>query len=128
MKKRILSLGFSFVMALAMAAPVYAKETPQTCHISGCNMGECFMDEDCDGICGDHAFVDEDCDGICDNHCYTDEDADGICDHFVDEDADGICDHCHEHGKLAQTVNNPNTNRQRGHHESHHRGCHHGHC
>ncbi|MCM1183921.1 MAG: hypothetical protein NC337_11165 [Roseburia sp.] len=138
MKKKLLGVSLSCVMANAMALtmvftlPVCAEEAPRTCHVGGCDMGQCFTDEDCDGICGDHAFVDEDCDGICDNHCYMDEDCDGVCDYFIDEDADGICDHCHEHGRPAQTAgttaDKPSVSRSRGHHGSHHRGSHRGHC
>ena len=131
MKKTL--VGLSCVMALCAGISVTAAEVqPQTCEIGNCNVGECFMDSDCDGICGDHNFVDEDGDGICDNHCYIDADADGVCDHFVDDDTDGICDHCHEHGKAAQTDCTPRTTTPRtsSHHgNSHHgRSGHHGRC
>lgn len=129
--KKALVIGLSCVMVFSAAIPVMAAETqPQTCGIGNCNIGECFMDNDCDGICGDHTFVDENGDGICDNHCYIDDNADGVCDHYIDDDADGICDHCHEHGKPAQTTTYcaPNTQR-RSHHRGHHgRGHHGGHC
>ena len=131
MKKTL--VGLSCVMVLCAGISVSAAEAqPQTCEIGNCNVGECFMDSDCDGICGDHIFVDEDGDGICDNHCYIDADADGICDHFVDDNVDGICDHCHEHGKTAQTDCTPRTTTPRtsSHHSSSHHGRsgHHGRC
>ena len=128
--KKTLAIGLSCVMIFSAGISVMAAEIqPQTCGIGNCNVGECFMDSDCDGICGDHTFVDENGDGICDNHCYIDENADGICDHFVDDDTDGICDHCHEHGKPAQTTTYcaPQTTQKRGHHSSsHHARGHHG--
>ncbi len=101
--KKMLAVGLVCMMALAPAASVNAAELPATCHIGGCNLGDCFRDADCDGICGDHYFVDENGDGICDNHCYLDADYDGICDYFVDADEDGICDHCHDHGRPVQS-------------------------
>lgn len=131
--KKTLVIGLSCVMALSAAIPAMAAEIqPQTCGIGNCNVGECFMDSDCDGICGDHNFVDENGDGICDNHCYIDANADGICDHFIDDDTDGICDHCHEHGKPVQTAaycapqNNNTTQRSSHHGSSHHGRGHHG--
>lgn len=126
--KKLLGVGLSCFVVLVSGITVFAEEAPQTCHIGGCYMGECFMDTDCDGICGDHAFVDEDGDGICDNHCYIDEDENGICDHFIDDDEDGICDHCHEHGKPVRVNNSRTTQRGSSHHGGHHRGGHHGHC
>lgn len=130
--KKMLVIGLSCFITFSAAVPVMAAETqPQTCGIGNCNVGECFMDNDCDGICGDHVFVDENNDGICDNHCYMDANADGICDYFTDSDADGICDHCHEHGKPQQTTDcTPKSTQGKSHHSSHHgRGGHHrGHC
>lgn len=133
--KKMLAMGVICAIVLAPAASVNAAEILETCHVSGCSLGECFMDTDCDGICGDHYFVDENGDGICDNHCYLDEDSDGICDHFVDADEDGICDHCHDHGKPVQssvgtgsTANYNTYNYGSGHHGRHHGRGHRGHC
>ncbi|MDE6219616.1 MAG: hypothetical protein K2G51_04150 [Lachnospiraceae bacterium] len=137
--KKMLAVGLACMMVLAPAASVSAAELPATCHIGGCNLGDCFKDTDCDGICGDHYFVDEDGDGICDLHCYLDGDCDGICDYFVDADEDGICDHCHDHGRPVQadssvgssSTTNSNTTYYSGHHGGCHgrRGGHHrGHC
>ena len=138
--KKILTATLVCSMLFASTMSVDAAGTPETCHIGGCNLGECFMDTDCDGICGDHDFVDEDNDGICDNHCYLDENADGICDHYVDEDADGICDHCHDHGKPIQSdssvkkaQNSGTTAHHNGRHGKHHSSKkssrhHKGHC
>ena len=115
--KKALAIGLSCFMVLSASIPVMAAEAqPQTCGIGHCNMGECFLDADGDGIC--------------DNHCYWDENEDGICDYFVDDDEDGICDHCHEHGKPAQTTTYcaPQTTQRRGHHGGHHGRGHHGHC
>ncbi len=97
--KKLLAMGLACAVVFAPALSVHAAEEVETCHIGGCNLGECFMDTDGDGICGNHYFVDEDGDGICDFHCYTDTNTDGICDFFVDADEDGVCDHCHDHGK-----------------------------
>lgn len=132
MKKAVI-MGISCFMAFSAVVPVFAAETQTTCKVGNCNVGECFLDEDGDGMCDhyDHCFLDEDGDGICDNHCYIDDNADGICDHFTDEDEDGICDHCHDHGKPAQTDCTPQTvtPRRSSHHSSHHgRGGHHGRC
>ncbi|MDE6917196.1 MAG: hypothetical protein K2P39_10420 [Lachnospiraceae bacterium] len=104
--KKLLAMGLACAVVLAPAFSVHAAQEVQTCHIGGCNLGECFMDTDGDGICGNHYFVDENGDGICDFHCYTDVNADGVCDFFVDADEDGICDHCHDHGNpvLADTL------------------------
>lgn len=124
--KKVFAMGISVLMIVSMAATAFAAETQPTCGIGNCNVGECFLDTDGDGMCDhyDHCFLDEDGDGICDNHCYTDENADGICDLFTDEDADGICDHCHEHGKLAQAdcVPQTTTPRRNSHHSSSHHG------
>lgn len=127
--KKMLAMGIVCAVILAPAVSANAAEVPATCHIGGCNLGDCFKDTDCDGICGDHYFVDEDGDGICDNHCYLDEDADGICDHFIDADEDGICDHCHDHGKPVQSstsVGNTTstTNSTTTYYSGHHGGCH----
>lgn len=97
--KKLLAMGLACAVMLAPAFSVNAAEEVETCHIGGCKLGECFMDTDGDGICGNHYFVDEDGDGVCDFHCYSDVNEDGICDYFVDADEDGICDHCHDHGK-----------------------------
>lgn len=127
--KKMLFMGLACMLAFVPTVSTYAaEETPQTCHVSGCNMGECFVDADCDGICGDHYFIDENGDGICDNHCYLDDNSDGICDYYADADEDGICDHCHDHGKPVQsTYVERNTQRSTatysysgGHHSSHH--------
>lgn len=134
--KKILAMILICTMLFAFTTCAYASEKSAVCQIGGCKLGECFMDTDCDGICGDHDFVDEDKDGICDNHCYLDEDEDGICDHFLDEDGDGICDHCHDHGKavLSDSKQNSGTSYHHGgHHGRHHSGRkggrHHGrHC
>lgn len=135
--KKMLLMGLSSFVIFA-AIPVFAAEAQPVCGIGNCNVGECFMDSDCDGICGDHVFTDENGDGICDYHCYTDENADSVCDYFIDSDADGVCDHCHEHGKPQQTYcapqNQQNQNMQQqnsGHHGSSHHGRsghHRGHC
>jgi len=132
MKKAVV-IGISCFMVFSAGIPTFAAETQNTCKIGNCNVGECFLDEDGDGMCDhyDHCFVDENGDGICDNHCYIDENADGICDYFVDEDTDGICDHCHEHNKPEQTYCAPQTTtpQRYGHHSSHHgHGRHHGGC
>ena len=97
--KKLLAMGLVCTVVFAPALSVHAAEEVETCHIGGCNLGECFMDTDGDGICGNHYFVDEDGDGICDFHCYADTNTDGICDFFVDADEDGVCDHCHDQGK-----------------------------
>lgn len=104
--KKLLAMGLACAVMLAPAFSVNAAEEVATCHIGGCNLGECFTDTDGDGICGNHYFVDENGDGICDFHCYADVNADGVCDYFVDADEDGICDHCHEHDKpvVADTL------------------------
>ncbi len=96
--KKMLAMGLACAIVLAPAISVHAAEV-ETCSIGGCNLGECFMDTDGDGICGNHYFVDQNGDGICDFHSYVDVNADGICDFYVDADEDGICDHCHDHGK-----------------------------
>lgn len=138
--KKVLTAGLVCTMLFASTMSVNATETPATCRIGGCSLGECFMDTDCDGICGDRNFVDENNDGICDNHCYLDENEDGICDHYVDEDADSICDHCHDHGKPVQSgssvkksQNSGTANHHSGHHGKHHSSKknsrhHKGHC
>lgn len=103
----------------ALTAEAHHGNGNRVCGIGGCNLGECFMDADGDGICGDHSFLDENGDGICDNHCYYDGNGDSICDYFVDADEDGVCDHCHDHGKpvIIRT-----TRKSCGHHGSRH-GC-----
>ncbi len=135
--KKILAAGLVCAMALTVTVHVKAEEIPATCHISGCPLGECFMDTDCDGICGNHYFVDTDGNGICDYHCYLDVNADGICDYFIDADEDGICDHCHDHGKPVQpspsiqpAPDNDTTYYYGGHHGRHHgyRGGRHHRC
>lgn len=138
--RKVMTAALVCMMLFAQATSVHAAEISETCYVGGCKLGECFMDTDCDGICGDHYFVDENKDGICDNHCYLDENEDGICDHFVDENADGVCDHCHDHGKPVQSdsgvgkaQNSDITDYRRGHHGRHHSsrrsGRHHsGHC
>ena len=78
--KKLLAMGLACAVVFAPALSVHAAEEVETCHIGECNLGECFMDTDGDGICGNHYFVDEDGDGICDFHCYTDTNTDGICD------------------------------------------------
>lgn len=117
------------ICSIMLSAPILAvaAEKQPTCAIGGCSVGECFMDVDGDGMCGDHCFTDEDGDGICDNHCYTDEDSDGICDYFIDDDSDGVCDHCHEHGKPVKVVQSRRAAR-RSHHSGHRSGHHKGHC
>lgn len=117
------------ICLLVLPAPVLAEaaESQPTCSIGNCNVGECFMDTDGDGMCGDHCFIDENEDGICDNHCYSDEDCDGVCDYFTDGDLDGICDHCHEHGKPAKTVRSRRAVSGR-HHSGHHSRHHRSHC
>lgn len=125
--RRLWITGIICSMALSVPVSAEAAETQPTCNIGGCIIGECFMDTDGDGMCGDHCFTDEDGDGICDDHCYIDEDGDNICDHFTDDDSDGICDHCHEHGKPVKTTRSRRTGR--GRHHSGHRSGHHGsHC
>ena len=123
--KKMLAIGLVCAMVLAPTASVNAGEL---CHAGGCNLGDCFKDIDCDGICGDHYFVDEDGDGICDNHCYLDADLDGICDHFIDADEDGICDHCHDHGKPVQTTTttsgNTTNNNTTSYYSGYHGSCH----
>lgn len=130
--KKVLSIMLVSTMLFASTVSVHASEKSAVCNIGGCKLGECFMDTDCDGICGDHEFVDENMDGICDNHCYLDEDEDGICDHFIDEDEDGICDHCHDHGKvvLSDSKQSSGTTYHHGrHHSGRKGGRHHGrHC
>lgn len=101
--KKMLAMGLACLIVLTPAATVRAAELPPaTCHIGGCNLGDCFRDLDYDGICGDHYFIDQNGDGICDNHCYTDANYDGLCDYYTDADGDGICDHCHNHGRPVQ--------------------------
>lgn len=126
MKKMLLS-GIACFVALSVVLPAEAAQIQPTCSIGGCNAGDCFMDADGDGMCGDHCFLDENGDGICDNHCYTDEDENGVCDFFTDEDSDGICDHCHEHGKTVKNTQSAarstgchGSNQRRGHHGRHH--------
>lgn len=138
--KKMLAVGLVCMTVLAPTVSVNAAELPETCHIGGCDLGDCFRDTDCDGICGDHYFVDENGDGICDNHCYLDADCDGFCDYYTDADEDGICDHCHDHGKPVQSgtsvgnsnsAANNNTTYYGGHRESHcsrRSGHHKGHC
>ena len=124
MKKAVLvGLSCLVVMSASLTVQAHCGGTA-TCSIGGCNLGECFMDYDGDGICGDHCFIDEDGDGICDNHCYTDADCNGICDSFYDDDLDGICDHCHEHGKPVYTQSTTTRRSYRGgcHGGGHHRG------
>ena len=76
--KKLLAMGLACAVVFAPALSVHAAEEVETCHIGECNLGECFMDTDGDGICGNHYFVDEDGDGICDFHCYTDTNTDGM--------------------------------------------------
>lgn len=123
--KKLLITGI--VCSMVLTTPICATAAQPVCGIGGCNVGECFMDADGDGMCGDHCFTDADGDGVCDNHCYIDEDNDGICDHFVDDDEDGICDHCHEHGKPARVVRSRRTGGG-GHHSGRHSGHHGRHC
>lgn len=99
--KKGLAAAAVCLAVLAMPLPVMAA---QTCPVSGCAMGNCFMAADEYGMCGNHCFTDENGDGICDYHCYADEDGDGICDYFADDNGDGICDHCHDHGRPAATA------------------------
>ncbi len=108
--KKLLAMGLACAVMFAPAFSVNAAEEVATCHIGGCNLGECFMDTDGDGICGNHYFVDENDDGICDFHCYADVNADGICDYFVDADEDGICDHCHDHVRALRIIKNITNN------------------
>ncbi len=118
--RKMLAMGLACMIVLAPAASVSAAELPPaTCHIGGCNLGDCFRDLDCDGICGDHYFIDENGDGICDNHCYTDANYDGLCDYYTDADGDGICDHCHNHGRVAQPSYSTGT-----YYGGYHGGCH----
>lgn len=118
--RKMLAMGLACMIVLAPAASVSATELPPaTCHIGGCNLGDCFRDLDCDGICGDHYFIDENGDGICDNHCYTDANYDGLCDYYTDADGDGICDHCHNHGRVAQPSYSTGT-----YYGGYHGGCH----
>lgn len=126
--KKMLAAGLVCAMTLTTAVHVNAEEIPDICQISGCTLGECFMDTDCDGICGNHYFVDENADGICDYHCYLDVNADGICDYFVDADEDGICDHCHDHGKPVQPAPSiqPETDNDTAYYYGGHHGRHHG--
>ena len=57
--RKMLAMGLACMIALAPAASVDAAELPPaTCHIGGCNLGDCFRDLDCDGVCGNHYFVD----------------------------------------------------------------------
>lgn len=121
-----IKMNKSFVIALASFVILSSSFTAEAhhgrhrvCDISGCELGECFMDLDGDGICGDHCFVDENGDGICDEHCYYDENGDNICDLFIDDNGDGICDHCHDHGRPAVSTSSTT---YYGHHGSHH-GC-----
>lgn len=123
--KRLCIMGI--ICSVMLSTPVVVTAAEPTCSIGNCNIGECFMDADGDGMCDSHCFIDENDDGICDNHCYMDEDGDGVCDHFTDEDSDGICDHCHEHGKPVKTVRSRRTGYGR-HHTSRHSGHHKGHC
>lgn len=123
--KRLLITGI--VCSMVLFTPITAAAAQPTCGIGNCNIGECFMDTDGDGMCGDHYFTDEDGDGICDNHCYIDEDGDDICDYYTDGDSDGICDHCHEHGKPVKATRTKRASRGR-HHSGHHSGHHGSHC
>lgn len=121
--KKLLAMGLTTLVVASSSLTAMAHH--EVCGVSGCSLGECFMDTDGDGICGDHFFVDENGDGICDNHCYYDGNNDGICDNFVDDNTDGICDHCHDHGKpvvISRSTTGSTTRRARGHHGSHH-GC-----
>lgn len=127
--KKMLAMGLACMIVLTPAVSVHAAELPPaTCHVGGCNLGDCFKDLDCDGICGDHYFVDQNGDGICDLHCYTDANYDGLCDFYTDANADGICDHCHDHGKPVQSnYNNAGSSYGTGTYYSgygHHGGCH----
>ncbi len=140
MKGKLL-LGLSFAMALSASVPVFAAQV--NCVTGGCSMNDngawmCFMDNDGDGICGNHYFVDGNGDGICDYHFYYDVNADGICDYFIDADQNGICDHCHDHGRPVQVQPQTQTQTQTysapratttvrsGHHGGgHHGGGHH---
>lgn len=123
--KKLLITGIVCSMVLSAPISAAAAEIQPTCSIGGCHVGECFMNADADGMCGDHCFTDEDGDGVCDNHCYIDEDNDGICDHYIDDDSDGVCDHCHEHGKPVQKAVR---SRRSGHHSGRGSGHHGGHC
>lgn len=128
--KKMLAMGLACMIVLAPAVSVNAAELPPAvCHAGGCNLGDCFRDLDCDGICGDHYFVDENGDGICDNHCYTDANYDGLCDYYTDANADGICDHCHDHGRPVQSsssIGNSNntTSGTTTYYSGYHGGCH----
>lgn len=127
--KKLLAIGLACVLVSSSSIMALASDQIPICHIGGCAVGDCFIDADGDGICGDHCFVDENGDGICDNHCYYDTNEDGICDYFVDDDNDGICDHCHDHGKPVVTTRTTTTRRSSGCHSSGHHGGHHGrHC
>ena len=123
--KKLVITGIDCSMVLSAPISAAAAEIQPTCSIGGCHVGECFMNADADGMCGDHCFTDEDGDGVCDNHCYIDEDNDGICDHYIDDDSDGVCDHCHEHGKPVQKAVR---SRRSGHHSGRGSGHHGGHC
>ena len=48
--RKMLAMGLACMIVLAPAASVSAAELPPaTCHIGGCNLGDCFRDLDCDG-------------------------------------------------------------------------------
>ena len=68
--KKLLAMGLACAVVFAPTLSAHAAEEVETCHIGGCSLGECFMDTDGDGICGNHYFVDENGDDICDFHCY----------------------------------------------------------